>query len=211
LNISYSGNWKEELANAITHGIGFLLSIPATFFLYLFASQKQNPLYMVSFLIFGISMLLLYLFSTLLHSFYWSKMKKFFIILDHSAIYLLIAGTYTPLVLITLHGTLGWTIFSIIWGLAIIGIATKCFLVQRFKLLSTIYYLLMGWLAIIAFEPLYSNLTQAGFGLLLAGGICYTIGSIFYILRKIPYSHAIWHLFVIGGSACMYFCIILFV
>nr|AOT83015.1 hypothetical protein [uncultured bacterium] len=206
-----SYNWKEELANAITHGIGFLLSIPALVILIVSAAQKGDPLQIVSFTVYGISMLLLYLFSTMLHSFKPSKAKNVFAILDHSAIYLLIAGTYTPLVLVSLNGALGWTLFGIVWGLAITGITLKCFLINRFRVLSTFFYLVMGWLVIIAIEPLYSNLSGTGFGLLLTGGLLYSVGAIFYIWRNLPYSHAIWHLFVIAGSACMYFCILFYV
>lgn len=203
-------NWKEELANAITHGIGFLLSIPALIILIIFAAN-EGPLQVVSFTVFGVSMLLLYLFSTLLHSFKPSKAKNVFAILDHSAIYLLIAGTYTPLVLISLNGALGWTLFGIIWGMAVAGVAFKCFFINRFRIMSTLFYIGMGWLIIIAIEPLYSNLSKAGFFLLLTGGILYSVGAIFYIWRKLPYSHAIWHLFVIAGNAFMYFCVLFYV
>lgn len=204
-------DWKEELANAITHGIGFFLSIPALVMLIVFAAEKDNAIYMVSFIIFGVTTLLLYLFSTMLHSVRQSKKRKLFAILDHSAIYLLIAGTYTPLGLISLHSTLGLTLLGVIWGLAIVGITFKCFLINRYRVISTIFYLLMGWLVIIAMEPLYSSLTDKGFTLLLTGGILYSVGAIFYIWRSLPYSHAIWHLFVMAGSTCMYFCILLFV
>lgn len=206
-----SYNWKEELANAITHGIGFLLSIPALVILIVSAAQKGEPLQIVSFTIFGITMLLLYLFSTMLHSFKPSKAKNVFAVLDHSAIYLLIAGTYTPLVLVAVNGALGWTLFGIVWGLAIAGITLKCFLINRFRVLSTVFYLVMGWLVIIAIKPLYLSLSGTGFGLLLTGGLLYSVGAIFYIWRNLPYSHAIWHLFVIAGSACMYFCVLFFV
>ncbi|MCM3236731.1 hemolysin III family protein [Heyndrickxia oleronia] len=211
MNSTYFYDWKEELANAITHGIGFLLSIPALVMLIIFAAQKNNPVYMVSFIIFGTTMLLLYLFSTMLHSFKPSRARKVFAILDHSAIYLLIAGTYTPLVLISINGAFGWTLFGIIWGLALLGITFKCFMIHRFRIMSTLFYILMGWLVIIAIKPLYASLTGVGFGLLLTGGILYTIGAVFYIWRNLPYSHAIWHLFVIGGNAFMYFCVLYFV
>ncbi|MBW8350912.1 hemolysin III family protein [Bacillus sp. IITD106] len=204
-------NWKEELANAITHGIGFLLSIPALVILIVSAAKNGGALQVVSFTIFGVTMLLLYLFSTMLHSFKPSKVKNVFAILDHSAIYLLIAGTYTPLVLVSLNGALGWTLFGIVWGLAVAGIAFKCFLINKFRIISTIFYLAMGWLVIIAIKPLYASLSGAGFALLLTGGILYSVGAIFYIWRNLPYSHAIWHLFVIAGSSFMYFCILFYV
>ncbi|RLQ95180.1 PAQR family membrane homeostasis protein TrhA [Falsibacillus albus] len=204
-------DWKEEIANAITHGIGFLLSIPALVMLIIFAAHKNNGWYMASFLIFGISMILLYLFSTMLHSFKPSKIKNIFAILDHSAIYLLIAGTYTPFVLVTLKGTLGWILFGAIWTLAVFGIVFKCLFIHRFQLMSTIFYLLMGWLIIVAIQPLYERLTPIGFAFLLTGGILYSVGAVFYIWNKIPFNHAIWHLFVLGGSAFMYFCILFYV
>ncbi|MBS4217377.1 hemolysin III family protein [Bacillus sp. FJAT-49711] len=204
-------NWKEELANAITHGIGFLLSIPALVILIVSAAKNGGALQVVSFTIFGVTMLLLYLFSTMLHSFKPSKVKNIFAILDHSAIYLLIAGTYTPLVLVALNGALGWTLFGIVWGLAVAGITFKCFLINKFRVISTIFYLAMGWLVIIAIKPLYANLSGPGFALLLTGGLLYSVGAVFYIWRNLPYSHAIWHLFVIAGSAFMYFCILFYV
>lgn len=204
-------NWKEELANAITHGLGFLLSIPALVILIVFGAQKENPIYLTSFLIYGISLMILYICSTLLHSFKPCKARTVFNILDHSAIYLLIAGSYTPFVLITLQGPLGWTLFGVVWGLAIAGIVYKVFMTGKFKTLSTIIYLLMGWLVIFAAKSLYTNLSPAGFYLLLTGGIMFTVGAIFYSIPRFPYMHAIWHLFVIAGTAFMYFCVLFFV
>ncbi len=151
-------------------------------------------------------MIILYFFSTMLHSFRPSKAKRFFAILDHSAIYLLIAGTYTPFLLVSIRGALGWTLFGIIWGLAIGGIVFKFIFVDRFNLISTLFYILMGWMIIIAIKPLYESITGTGFTLLLIGGILYSFGAIFYIWEKLPYNHAIWHLFVIAGSSFMYFC-----
>ncbi|MTH52073.1 hemolysin III family protein [Bacillus mangrovi] len=201
---------KEEIVNAITHGIGVLLSIPALIYLILFAVWYGDAISIVSFSIFGASMILLYLFSTLLHGIQHKKAKRIFAILDHSAIYILIAGTYTPLLLGPLRGTFGWTMLIIIWSLAIAGVIFKIFFVDRFVVLSTLFYILMGWLVIIAAKPLYEFLSFEGFMLLLVGGILYTAGSVFYVWRKIPYHHAIWHVFVLGGSACMFFCILFY-
>lgn len=201
---------KEEIANAITHGIGVILSIPAIVFLVLFAVQYGTVTDIISFSIFGASMLLLYLSSTLLHSIRHKKTKDIFEILDHSAIYVLIAGTYTPFLLGPLKGALGYTLLAIVWALAAGGIVFKIFFVKRFIIVSTLVYLLMGWMIIIAIKPLYIQLTGAGFGLLLFGGILYSVGTIFYIWRKIPYHHAIWHSFVLGGSASMFFCILFY-
>ncbi len=200
-------NWKEEIANAITHGLGFLLSIPAFVMLILQAVDKHSAWYLVTFTIFGASTILLYLCSTLLHSFKPSKARRIFAIMDHSAIYLLIAGTYTPLMLISMRGTMGWTIFSVIWILAIIGIVFKCFFINRFKLLSTFFYVLMGWLIMIVIQPLHHQISGSGFTFLFVGGLFYTIGAVFYSWNKLPYNHAIWHLFVMAGSTFMFICI----
>ncbi|AAU23841.1 hemolysin III family protein [Bacillus licheniformis] len=202
---------KEEIANAITHGLGVLLSIPAIVFLVIFAIRYGSPVDVVSFSIFGASMLFLYLSSTLLHSIQHQKTKDILEIIDHSAIYVLIAGTYTPLLLGPLKGALGYTMLAVVWGLAIGGVVFKIFFVKRFIVVSTLVYLVMGWMAIIAIKPLYTALTGEGFALLLLGGILYSVGTIFYLWRKIPYHHAIWHTFVLGGSASMFFCVLFYV
>ncbi|MFP3722663.1 hemolysin III family protein [Niallia circulans] len=202
---------KEEIANSITHGIGFLLSIPALVMLIINAVESDNPWRIVSFSIFGATMIILYLCSTLLHSITHEKVKDFFEILDHSSIYLLIAGTYTPFVLVAIRGGLGWTLFGIVWALAIIGIVFKCYYVKKYIVTSTILYVIMGWLIVMAIVPLYHAIGTTGFMLLVGGGLLYTIGSIFYVMQKIPYFHAIWHLFVLAGSALMYFCVYLYV
>ncbi|KAA6455188.1 PAQR family membrane homeostasis protein TrhA [Bacillus atrophaeus] len=201
---------KEEIANAVTHGLGVLLSIPAIVYLVIFAANYGTVRDIVSFSVFGVSMLLLYLSSTLLHSIQHKKTKDILEIIDHSAIYVLIAGTYTPFLLGPLKGTLGFTMLIIVWSLALGGIVFKIFFVKRFIIVSTLVYLLMGWLMIIAVKPLYASLTGAGFGLLLLGGILYSLGTIFYIWRKIPFHHAIWHSFVLGGSAAMFFCVLFY-
>ncbi|HDR6216048.1 MULTISPECIES: PAQR family membrane homeostasis protein TrhA [Bacillus] len=202
---------KEEIANAITHGIGAILSIPALIILIIHASKHGTASAVIAFTVYGVSMFLLYLFSTLLHSIHHPKVEKIFTILDHSAIYLLIAGTYTPFLLITLRGPLGWTLLAIIWTLAIGGIVFKIFFVRRFIKASTLCYIIMGWLIIVAIKPLYENLTGHGFSLLLAGGILYSVGAIFFLWEKLPFNHAIWHLFVLGGSAMMFFCVLFYV
>ncbi|MCC3357085.1 PAQR family membrane homeostasis protein TrhA [Bacillus sp. REN16] len=202
---------KEEIANAITHGIGVLLSIPALVMLIVFAVKYGDVWHIVSFSIFGTTMVLLYLFSTLLHSITHLKAKKVFAILDHSAIYLLIAGTYTPFVLVAIRGWLGWTIFGVVWGLAVVGIVFKVFFVEKFMILSTVCYVLMGWLIIAGIKPLYESIGFNGFMLLLTGGILYTVGAVFYVWRKLPFNHAIWHLFVLAGSAAMFFSVLFYV
>lgn len=199
---------KEEIANAITHGIGAILSFPALFYLIIKAKNLGTTWHTVSFAIFGSTMLLLYICSTLLHSIRNPKMIKLFTILDHSAIYLLIAGTYTPFLLVTLRGAYGWILFAIVWTLATAGVIFKFIYVNRFELMSTLVYLIMGWLIIIAIKPLYLGIAHLGFYYLLLGGLFYTIGSVFFLVKKIPYNHAIWHIFVMFGSASMYICII---
>lgn len=202
-------NWKEELWNAITHGLGLLISIPACIGLILLAVQSGSAVQIVSFSIFGASLVLLFLMSTLLHSMP-EKYKRVFSILDHSSIYILIAGTYTPFLLIAIDGVLGIVLLCIIWAIAIFGVVFKCLFIHRFEALSLLLYIVMGWLIIFAIKPLYEFLQFDGFTILLAGGLLFTFGSIFYAWRKIPYNHAIWHLFVIAGCACMVVCVALY-
>ncbi|MEL3961011.1 hemolysin III family protein [Lysinibacillus endophyticus] len=202
-------NWKEELWNAITHGIGLLLSIPTCIILILIGVHSGNATEIVSYSIFGASLVLLFLMSTLLHSMP-EKYKRFFAILDHSSIYVLIAGTYTPFLMIAIDGVLGIVLLCIIWGIALCGILFKCFFIDRFETFSLILYIAMGWLIIFAIKPLYEFLQFDGFTVLLAGGLLFTFGSIFYAWRKLPYNHAIWHLFVIAGCACMVACVAIY-
>lgn len=190
----------EEVMNAVTHGIGTLLSVAGLVLLTVLAYLHGDIWHIVSFSIYGTTLVLLYLSSTLYHSFTNERIKRIFKVLDHSAIYLLIAGTYTPFTLVPLHGVLGWTIFGLVWGFAVIGIALKIFFTGRFKLLSTLCYLGMGWFIVFAIKPLIDTVPAFGMTWLLVGGLFYTLGSIFYLWKKIPYNHAIWHLFVLAGS-----------
>jgi hemolysin III len=201
----------EEIANAVIHGIGALLSIAALVLLVVFSAINGQPWSIFSSVIYGSSLIILYLSSTLYHSFQRKKMKDLFEIFDHSAIYILIAGTYTPFALITLSGRLGWIIFSVVWVLAAIGIIFKIFFVKRFRILSTILYIAMGWLVVFAMEPLVTNLDFWGVFWLVIGGILYTVGTIFYVWRKIPYHHALWHLIVLAGSICHFFSVFFYV
>ncbi|MBU5468410.1 hemolysin III family protein [Virgibacillus sp. MSJ-26] len=202
---------NEEIAHAITHGIGALLSIAGLVLLIVFSSMKGNPWQIVSVTIFGVTMLLMYLCSTIVHSLPDGKWKNIFQIFDHSSIYLFIAGTYTPFLLVHLRGTVGWTLFGVIWGIAIIGIVFKVFFVKRFLFLSTLFYILMGWLIVIVWEPLTLIMDGSGIRLLVLGGIFYTVGCIFYVWRSFPYHHAVWHLFVLAGSAFHFFSILHYV
>ncbi|WP_339061393.1 hemolysin III family protein [Tepidibacillus marianensis] len=202
---------NEEIANAITHGIGVLLSIAALVLLIVFASLKGTALHIVSFSIYGATMLILYLSSTLLHSFPEGKVKDLFEFFDHSSIYLFIAGTYTPLMLIVVKGALGWTMFGIVWGIALIGIIFKLFFVKRFLFLSTLFYILMGWSVVFTFHPILQSIPFTGIVLLVVGGLLYTVGTIFYVWRGFPYHHAVWHLFVLGGSVTHFLTILFYV
>ncbi len=195
----------EEVANSIIHGLGAALSVAALVILVVFAARQGDAWKVVTFSIYGASLVFLYMMSTLSHSLTRGKVKEFFELMDFSAVYVLIAGTYTPIMLIYLRGPWGWTLFGVVWGLAIIGILCKVFLLGKWDFLSTIFYILMGWLLVIALKPLLAN-APAGFMLwLLIGGLCYTFGTIFYLNKKIPFHHPIWHLFVIAGSASHFF------
>ncbi len=201
----------EEILNAITHGVGATLSMAGLVALMVAAYLYGNIWHRISFSIYGTSLLLLYLASTLYHSFRNEKVKYIFKICDHAAIYLLIAGTYTPFCLVILQGTLGWTVFGIVWGLALIGITQQILFVKRFKVFSTICYIVMGWLIIFFIRPIAAALPVAGLYWLVAGGLLYTIGAFFYLCRRLSFNHTIWHLFVLGGSLCHFITILWFV
>ncbi len=193
---------REELANAVTHGIGVILSIGGGAVLITLASVFAGAREIVSVVVFSIALLLLYTASTLYHITRREPVKSRLKVLDHCAIFLLIAGTYTPFTIAAIRGGWGWSLFGVIWGLAVFGIVFKLFFTGRFHYLSTATYVGMGWLVIIAFAPLSQALTPLALGLLIAGGVFYTAGTLFYHLERIPYSHAIWHLFVLAGSIC---------
>ncbi|WP_416730038.1 PAQR family membrane homeostasis protein TrhA [Fictibacillus sp. JL2B1089] len=201
---------REEIANAITHGLGVLLSVAVTSILLVFAVWKGTAVHIVSCAVFGGTMLTLYSASTLVHAFPKGRVKDLFEIMDHAAIYLFIAGTYTPIVLIVVGGGLGWTLFGVVWGLAIFGVVFKVFFTKKFVVLSTLGYVAMGWLITFAFQDISANMPPAGIQLLVAGGIIYTLGSIFYVWRSFPFHHAVWHLFVLAGSV-MHFLMMFYV
>lgn len=201
----------EEIANAITHGIGALLSVAGLVVLIVYSSLYGTAWHIVSFTIFGVSMMLLYFSSTMVHALRPGKAKDVFEILDHSAIYFFIAGTYTPITFIVIGGGLGWTIFGIVWGLAIGGTIFKIFFVKRFLFTSTILYVAMGWLIVIGWGPISSTMDTAGIVLLVAGGLFYTLGAVFYVWRGFKYHHMVWHIFVLCGSIAHYFCVLFYV
>ncbi len=190
----------EEKINIISHSIGFILSIVALVLLVTHANLHGNVRHIVSFSIFGTSLIILYVASTFYHSAKKAKLRNRLKITDHASIYILIAGTYTPFTLVTLNGTTGWVIFGTSWGLALTGIILKLFFTGKYNLISTIMYVLMGWVIIFAIKPLINNLPLNGFLWLLAGGISYTIGAILYSIKKIKFNHAIFHVFVLIGS-----------
>ncbi|WP_027415524.1 PAQR family membrane homeostasis protein TrhA [Aneurinibacillus terranovensis] len=198
----------EEIANSIIHGIGALLSIPALVLLVVFSSRFGNAWYIVSFTLFGVTMLLLYLSSTFLHALPQGKAKDLFEIFDHSSIYFFISGTYTPFLFIAVKGWLGWTLFAVVWGIAVGGTVFKCFFVKRFLFLSTLLYVVMGWLIVFAWNSLVLNINPTGLALLVTGGVLYTVGAVFYVWRGFKYHHAVWHLFVLGGSIAHYFSVL---
>lgn len=196
---------EEEIANTITHGIGAVLSIAALAVLVTLASGYGDTVRVVSLSIYGATLVLLYLSSTLYHSFPRGRVKHFFRFLDHSSIYLLIAGSYTPILLVSLRGIWGWTIFAIVWIMALGGIIAKIFLTGKFGILSVLFYIAMGWILVPVIKPILETVPWNLFIWLLIGGLSYTFGIIFFALEKMPYNHAIWHLFVLGGSITHFF------
>ncbi|MCB7479714.1 PAQR family membrane homeostasis protein TrhA [Christiangramia sediminis] len=190
----------EERLNIISHGIGFVLSVVALVMLILKAHKLGESKHLVSFIIFGASMVLVYAASTFYHSAKTHRLRIRLNILDHAAIYILIAGTYTPFALVTLNGITGWTLLWVVWGMALVGVILKLFYAGRYQLLSTIMYVAMGWLIIFAINPLINNLSTPGLWWLFAGGISYTIGAILFMQKRIPFNHAIFHIFVLLGT-----------
>jgi len=201
----------EELVNGLTHGTGAVLSAAGLVVLVVLACLHGTTPHIVSCSVYGTTLLLLYTASTLYHTVRSPNLKHIFKVIDHSCIYLLIAGTYTPFTLVTLQGSLGWTLFGLIWALAAAGIVFQIFFVYRFKILATVAYVLMGWVAVVAVKPLLEALPSGGFAWILAGGLVYTVGALVYLIKQLPYNHALWHLFVLGGSACHYVAVLLYV
>ena len=191
----------EEWLNSATHGIGAILSVIGTIALIVGATQLGDTWKLVSFSIFGASLILLYMASALYHGARQPELKKAFKTLDHCAIFLLIAGTYTPFLLVNMRGTVGWTLFAVIWSLALTGVVLKIIFKNRFKLARVGIYIAMGWLITFASSDLVASLSETALYLTIAGGVVYTAGVVFYLADRIPYMHAVWHLFVIGGSA----------
>jgi len=202
---------KEEAANTWSHIIGALLSIAALIALLIPSIQQADPWRITSFSIYGISMFLLFFASSAYHYASNPSTKAKLKTLDHCAIFLLIAGTYTPLLLIELRGVLGWSIFAVVWSMALFGIIAKVYWAERFKKISLFFYLIMGWLIVFSGDELLGKLATGALYWLIAGGLAYSLGAIFYANKRIPYNHAIWHIFVLLGSACHFVTIYLYV
>ena len=203
----------NEVLNAVTHGIGFGLSIAGLVILLIKGARLDSPIHIISYAIYGSMMILLFLFSTLFHSLMFTRAKKVFQVFDHASIFLLIASSYTPFCLLSIQGWLGWTLFILIWLLAISGIVYKSLTLHKKETLSkisTLIYINMGWLCVIAFKPLIASLGFWGTFLLASGGVSYTVGALFYSIKSVRFMHVVWHLFVMLGAGLMYFSVLWF-
>lgn len=199
----------EEIFNSISHGVGAGLSIAGTVVLIVTAAIHTNAWGVVSSCIYGASLIILYTMSTLYHSFTNKKAKSFFRIMDHNTIFFLIAGTYTPITLYFLNGVVGWVLFSVVWGAAIFGIVMNSINLEKARIPSIFCYVAMGWVVIFAIKPLIASMPPISLFFLVAGGVFYTLGIIFYAIKKVKYFHSVWHLFTIVGSVLHYFCILI--
>ncbi|MBZ5521092.1 MAG: hemolysin III family protein [Acidobacteriia bacterium] len=201
----------EEIANSLTHGAGLVLSLAGLVVLVVVASVRGTALNIVSCCVYGATLVLLYGASTVYHSVVSPRWKHVLRIVDHCCIYLLIAGTYTPFTLVILRGSWGWTLFGVVWGLALAGVLFKVWFVEHFPIGSVVLYVLMGWLAVIAIRPLMHAAPLSALGWILAGGLFYTTGVIFFGWERLRYNHAVWHIFVLAGSICHYVAVLLYV
>jgi hemolysin III len=200
----------EEIVHGVTHGIGVGFSVVGLTLLVFLAVLYGNTYQIVSFSIYGATLIILYLASTLYHSFQHPPVKQIFKRIDHASIYLLIAGTYTPFLVIAIQGVWGWALMITIWSLALIGVSFKTLFIHRFKKLSVLTYILMGWLCMVAVNEMLTNIPTGGLIWLAAGGVTYTVGVIFYSLNQFPYAHAVWHVFVLVGSTCHFFAVLFY-
>lgn len=201
----------EEIANCITHGVGLVLSVIGLVALVVLASIYGGTWHIVGCTIYGVSLVVLYMASTLYHGVRSPRAKRHLRLADHCCIYLLIAGTYTPFTLVTLRGAWGWTLLGLVWGLASVGVLLRILLGERFRFAAVALYLLMGWLAIIAIKPMLALIPTGGLLWIFAGGVTYSFGVIFFSSKRIPHSHAIWHIFVLIGSICHYLAVLFYV
>ncbi|WP_417686336.1 PAQR family membrane homeostasis protein TrhA [Pseudidiomarina gelatinasegens] len=201
----------EEVAHALTHGVGAIAAIVGLVFMLVWAVSYGDTYHVVSASIYGASLILLYTSSTFYHAFPWPRIKAFFQQMDHAAIYVLIAGTYTPFALVSLRGVWGWSLLGVVWGIAIIGVVLELAIAERKKWLSLSLYLGLGWMALIVIKPMLDSVETGGLWLLLAGGLAYTFGVIFYVWKSLRFHHAIWHLFVLAGSVLHFLSVFYFV
>lgn len=201
----------EEIANAVTHGVGVALAIAALVLLSVLSAFTRDPVRIASAVTFGVTLVLLYAASTLYHSIPNERARHVLKVLDHASIYLLIAGTYTPFTLVTLRERGGIALLAVVWGLAAAGVALESFWVYRPRWVSTVVYLAMGWLVVAVIKPLTGSLAPGGLALLAAGGVAYTLGTVFYLLKRMRYMHMVWHLFVLAGSALHVLAVALYV
>ena len=201
----------EELANSITHGLGTLLSIAGLVLMVVFAVKYGDAWHVVAAAVFGATLIFLYTSSTLYHAIPHFRAKQVLQTLDHSAIFLLIAGTYTPFTLVSLRGPWGWSLFGVVWTAAIVGFVLQFTPARRRKVLFLLIYVGMGWVVVAAVKPLLANLPAGGVALLAMGGVAYTVGIVFYVWRRLPYGHAVWHMFVLAGSLLHFFSVFLYV
>lgn len=201
----------EEIANAITHGVGAALSIAALVALIFIAATWGNGWHLASAIVYGTTMFLLYIASTLYHAITHPGARRVFKVIDHAGIYLLIAGTYTPFTLVTIRDDGGWWLFTVVWALAVAGISLEAFWVNRPKWVSAVVYLGMGWLALFAIKPITENLAPGGVWLLIGGGLAYSLGTVFYVLKKVKWMHPVWHLWVLAGSVLHFLAVMLYV
>lgn len=201
----------EEWANSLTHGIGAALAVAGLVIMLVFTVGTGDPWKIVSASVYGSTLIFMFLASTLYHAIQVDSARRVLRQVDHLAILYVIAGSYTPLTLVTLNGPWGWSLFGVIWGLTALGTVLQLSPARRIKALMVSLYLVMGWVAVIAAKPLLAGLSGAGMGLILAGGLAYSGGVVFYVMKRIPFNHAIWHLFVLAGAICHYFAILFYV
>lgn len=198
----------EEIMNAVTHGVGALLGVGGTAVLIVLSALKGDALWIVGSSIYGFTLILLFTMSTIYHALKPNRAKKVFRVFDHASIFLLIAGTYTPITLSVMRNTLGWVLFSVVWGISILGIVLNSISLEKFKVISMIFYVLTGWAVIMAVKPMLTLMSVNGLLLMLFGGIAYTGGIVFFAMKKVRYMHSVWHLFVLAGAVLQYFSIL---
>jgi hemolysin III len=210
-NCPHAETRAEDLASTITHGIGLALSIAGVSVMVALAALRGGAIHVVTVSLFGAAMLLVYLSSTLYHACRGRRSEHWLRVLDHTAIYALIAGSYTPFLLVLVRGGWGWSLFGVLWGLTVAGCVFKVFFVRRFEIVSTAVYVAMGWIGLIALGPFLTHLSGGVLWWILAGGLAYTAGVAFYLWDRLPFNHATWHLFVMAGTACHFFAVLLYV